>query len=354
VAASPGALGADAVAADYAARGGTFATNERAERAAANRMSQLRLSAFVVAVASGIALASGRGPTPLLLAGLVIGIVAYVAAARRHATLRRRAAWAGVRRIVCEQGAFRVHRNWSAIASTLAHTPTGDHAYAVDLDVTGHASLSRLLDVTSAGPGRRALAAWLLDSVPPASELRARQEAVRELTPAVEWREALTAHAWSAGVARRSDVDRFLTWAEQSSWLLDRSAMLWAARILPFVIIPVVLLALTHFLSSVGIVARPEPSVVTTAGDTVAAPVEVNVTVIPGTPAPFALLTFTVKAPASDPAAPTAAGAATTSTFVGVPSLEPVPVPESEQAAANNEAANAARNAERGMRITLF
>jgi len=259
VAASPGALGADAVAADYAARGGTFATNERAERAAANRMSQLRLSAFVVAVASGIALASGRGPTPLLLAGLVIGIVAYVAAARRHATLRRRAAWAGVRLIVCEQGAFRVHRNWSAIASTLAHTPTGDHAYAVDLDVTGHASLSRLLDVTSAGPGRRALAAWLLDAVPPVSELRARQEAVRELAPAVEWREALTAHAWSAGVARRSDVDRFLTWAEQSSWLLDRSAMLWAARILPFVIIPVVLLALTHFLSSVGIVPRPEP-----------------------------------------------------------------------------------------------
>jgi len=74
--------------------------------------------------------------------GLVVtGVVAYVAAARRHATLRRRAAWAGVRRIVCEQGAFRVHRNWSAIASTLAHTPTGDHAYAVDLDVTGHASL---------------------------------------------------------------------------------------------------------------------------------------------------------------------------------------------------------------------
>ena len=259
MAASPGALGADAVAADYAARGGTFAANERAERASANRMSQLRLSAFVVAVASGIALASGRGPTSLLLAGLVIGIVAYLAVARRHATLRRRAAWAGVRRVVCEQGAFRVHRNWSAIASTLAGAPTGDHPYGTDLDVTGHASLSRLLDVTSAGPGRRALAAWLLDNVPPVSELRARQEAVRELAPAVEWREALTAHAWSAGVARRSDVDRFLIWAEQPAWLIDRPAMLWAARILPFVIIPVVVLAMTNVLSSVGLAPRSAP-----------------------------------------------------------------------------------------------
>jgi hypothetical protein len=42
------------------------------------------LSAFVVAVASGIALASGRGLKPLLLTGLVIGIVAYLVAARRH------------------------------------------------------------------------------------------------------------------------------------------------------------------------------------------------------------------------------------------------------------------------------
>jgi hypothetical protein len=259
VAASLGTLGGDAVAGDYAARGGTFAANERVERAGANRMSQLRLSAFVVAVASGIALASGRGLKPLLLTGLVIGIVAYLVAARRHATLRRRAAWAGVRRVVCEQGAFRVHRNWSAIASTLADAPTGDHPYGADLDVTGHASLSRLLDVTSAGPGRRTLAAWLLDSVPPVSELRARQEAVRELAPAVEWREALTAHAWSAGVARRSDVDRFLMWAEQSSWLLDRRVVLWAARMLPFVIIPVVLLSLTNFLSSAGLVPRPAP-----------------------------------------------------------------------------------------------
>jgi hypothetical protein len=193
----------------------------------------------------------------LLLAGLVIGVVAYLAAAQRHAALRRRATWAGVRRIVCEQGAFRVHRNWSAIASTLAGAPTGDHPYGADLDVTGHASLSRLLDVTSAGPGRRALAGWLLDSVPPVGELRARQEAVRQLAPAVEWREALTAHAWSAGAAPRSDVDRFLTWAEETPWLLDRPVVLWASRILPFLIVPVVVLAGMNVLWSAGFAPVP-------------------------------------------------------------------------------------------------
>ena len=234
------ALGA--VSADYAARGATFAVAERAERARAERISQLRLGAFAVAAGSGIALAIGRGPEWALVTALVVGIVGYLAAARRHAWLKRRAAWAGVRRVVCEQGSFRVERNWASIASTL-NEPSGDHPFGHDLDVTGHASLSRLLDVTSAGPGRRTLSAWLLGEVPPAAELRARQQAVRELAPAVEWRETLTAHAWSGSIARRGDVDRFLAWAEQPTWLIDRPGVLWASRVLPFVIVPVVGLA---------------------------------------------------------------------------------------------------------------
>ena len=56
-------------------------------------------------------------------------------------------------------------------------------------------------------------------------------------------RETVTAHAWTAGATRRGDVERFLAWAEQKPWLIERPLMLWASRLLPFVIVPAVFLA---------------------------------------------------------------------------------------------------------------
>jgi hypothetical protein len=177
------------VASDYASRGAAFAATERARRQEAERISQFRLLAFATAVGCAIALAGGWGSRGWLTPVLVVAIAAYIGAATRHGARRRLASWAGVRRAVCEQGGMRVARDWNALASQLTEPPPRDHSYGADLDVTGHASLARLLDVTSAGPGRRALMSWLLDGVPPVSELRARQDAVRELAPAVEWRE---------------------------------------------------------------------------------------------------------------------------------------------------------------------
>jgi len=256
VADSQSALGS--VAADYAARAADYAEREGVLQREAERISQLRLVAFVVAAASGIALLGGWGGTALLVAGLAIGAAAYVALANTHAKRRRRARWMGVRRIVCEQGLLRVARDWNALAPWTGETLTPDHAHAADLDVTGHASLVRLLDVTSPGPGRQTVLSWLGGEVPPVAELRARQDAVRELAPAVEWRETLTSHAWTAGRSRRADVERFLSWAGEPAWLLDRPALVWAARVLPFLIVPTVSLAFLSLLWTRNVVPQPD------------------------------------------------------------------------------------------------
>jgi hypothetical protein len=163
---------------------------------------------------------------------------------------------------VCEQGARRVAREWNALAPWTGELLTHDHAHAADLDVTGHASLVRLLDVTSPGPGRQAVLSWLTGEAPPVTELRARQDAVRELTAAVEWRETLTAHAWTAGHSRRADVDRFLAWAGEPAWLLDRPALVWAARVLPFLIVPTVSLAFLSLLWTRNVLPPPTGSLV--------------------------------------------------------------------------------------------
>ena len=250
------------VAADYVARGAAFATTESALRGRAERLSQLRLLAFVIAVVAVIAALAGRGAPWLVVAGAVIGGVGYVMAAARHRELRRQARWAGVRRVVCEQGARRVARDWSALQETVEPPRMPDHPYAVDLDITGHASLARLVDVTSPGPGHETILSWLVGDVPDTDELRARQEAVRELQPLIEWRETLTAHAWTTGRSRTTDVERFLTWAEHSTWLRGRPAILWASRVLPFIIVPTVALAFLSVVWSRGTLPSPSGWVV--------------------------------------------------------------------------------------------
>jgi len=232
-----------AVAGDYVERAAAFGEREQTLRRQANRLSQLRLTAFAIAVIAGVLMATGRGPRALTTAGLALGAVGYVFVAARHGVARRRAAWMSARRVVCEQGRHRVDRAWNEIASPLLDPPQRDHPYAVDLDVTGHASVARLLDVTSAGPGRGALLEWLMDPPPPVADLRERQHAVTEMAPATEWRETLTAHAWSIGSTRRTDVQRFLAWAEGGPWIITRPVMLWAARLLPLFIGPTLVLA---------------------------------------------------------------------------------------------------------------
>jgi hypothetical protein len=241
---TPAESDADArVAADYATREAAFAATERSLRGQVARLSYVRLIAFSVALVSAIALATGSGPAGFPLAGVIVGGLAFVSAAARHGAMRRRAAWTAARRIVCEQGQRRIERDWSAVASPLTDPPSREHPHAADLDVTGHASLARLLDVTSAGPGRNALLGWLMDPPPNVGELRDRQHAVREMTPAIDWRETLTARAWTIGSTRRSDVERFLAWAESEPWLVTRPALVWAARILPLLIVPALMLA---------------------------------------------------------------------------------------------------------------
>jgi MutS-like protein len=245
---------------DYTARGAGFRETETRLGREAERISQVRLVAFAIAAGSAIALIAGWQRRPLAAAGFLLGAVVYVVAARRHAVRRRAARWAGVRRLVCEQGAYRVARDWNALAATTIEPASWDHQFAADLDVTGHASLARLLDVTSPGPGRRTLMSWLDGDVTPVAEIRARQEAVRELASVVDWRETLTAHAWSGarGTPRRNDIERFLQWAEREPWLIERPWVIWASRVLPFLIAPTASLAFLRFLWARGLMPPPD------------------------------------------------------------------------------------------------
>jgi MutS domain V len=88
-----------------------------------------------------------------------------------------------------------------------------DHLYAADLDLFGPGSLFQLLTNARTEAGEETLADWLRAPVPVA-EVRARQEAVRELRTRLDFREDLAVLAAEAHVGRTGGL---AGWAKLSS-----------------------------------------------------------------------------------------------------------------------------------------
>jgi MutS-like protein len=121
---------------------------------------------------------------------------------------------------ICREGLARLARDWPAL-TLRATAPTGLPALnADDLDLLGHASIQHLLNTVTTPSGQQRLLSWLLVPAPPA-EISARQTAVRELAPMLETRDELTLF----GALSNQDPTaraRFLSWAEDESWLARR------------------------------------------------------------------------------------------------------------------------------------
>jgi hypothetical protein len=102
---------------------------------------------------------------------------------------------------VYEQGIARLEDSWSGKGETgerylqsatgsLIHPDPDAHPYARDLDLFGSGSLYQLLCTARTRVGQDTLAAWLLAPAP-VPEIEARQQAIRELTPLLGFREHL-------------------------------------------------------------------------------------------------------------------------------------------------------------------
>jgi hypothetical protein len=87
-----------------------------------------------------------------------------------------------------------------------------EHLYSGDLNIFGSASLFQLMNETGTLLGEARLAAWLRAPADP-SALQPRQAAARELTPLIEFRQALIARAQLAA-KKKADPSQFIEWAE--------------------------------------------------------------------------------------------------------------------------------------------
>ncbi len=144
--------------------------------------------------------------------------LAFLALVVFHARVTEQIERARRARTWYERGLERIDGRWPG------HGPDGARfldrqPFAADLDVFGPGSLFQLLNTTRTEAGEETLASWLLAGAPP-DEVRARQAAVDDLRPAVDFREAVAVTAVGAETGRTSGLSR---WAARTPAGLPRA-----------------------------------------------------------------------------------------------------------------------------------
>ena len=130
-----------------------------------------------------------------LAAWLSFGVVALI-----HATRLQRFERAKAAERVYVRGLERLDDRWAGSGRD-GVSFLGDHPYAGDLDLFGRASLFELLNTTRTEIGELTLADWLRGPAPLA-EVRARQAAVDELRPMLDFKEDVAVLASESPVGR--------------------------------------------------------------------------------------------------------------------------------------------------------
>ena len=173
------------------------------------------------------------GARTLLVAVSLTLIVIFIVLVVRHARVRRQETWYRELAQVSLEASHRRRRRWEEFEYATPEPPR-DHPYADDLDVFGHASLHVLLGTTSTRPGAELLTSWLLAPAAPEVVGR-RQNAVRELAPAIDFRDELQALGRLAGPVEPEQLRLLLEWAESPAWLLPMRGLRWLTIVLPVV-----------------------------------------------------------------------------------------------------------------------
>ena len=238
----------------YAERAERFDREAAARTATVGVYGTWRLVVFAAAVAGAWwQFASGHGAAAWVVLGA--SAVAFVVLVVRQRAARRRLRRAEFMADFNRAGIARVERRWTDLPPTPRFPVPGNHDYATDLDLYGEASVLRLVGTCGTAPGWSTLQAWLLGRADP-DTVALRQEAVREMAAAMDFRDRLAAEARlaqpspagpepSTPGAEGSTPERFLRWAEADPWLPKHR---WV-RIGALVLTPVNLAAIALYLA---------------------------------------------------------------------------------------------------------
>jgi hypothetical protein len=207
---------------------------QRVLAARSRRFSWARLLTFIAAVLLAVwAMQTGNRLAWILTLATIPTFITLVVF---HDRVRRAERHAAGRRHLATLGIARINRTWDKIPLWPAPPGIVAHPYGYDLDLFGIGSLTQLMGEPGSPQGRTRLVHWLVE-LPPPEETRARQEAVRELGPQLDYRDELKLAAGGMSSVAPAEVAAFTDWCRETG----NTFAPWQRAL--FVIIPIALWA---------------------------------------------------------------------------------------------------------------
>ncbi|AET69391.1 mismatch repair ATPase (MutS family) [Desulfosporosinus orientis DSM 765] len=207
-----------------------------------NRLSNIRLGLSLVGLSLGVffyiiySRSLGIGMV-LLTVILFIGLVFW------HQSLRRKHLY---RQILFENYAQSLQRlagEWKSFPDKGEDFKNADHPFSEDLDLFGLNSLFQWINTAKTFRGRETLKEWLTAGPSEGEKILSRQEAVRELSKNLSWRQRFLAEACMAK-GLMSSPQGIIQWAKTYDESYLRLRVLILARALPIVTISFLLIYL--------------------------------------------------------------------------------------------------------------
>jgi len=179
-------------------------------------LSWSRLLVFIFSAFLMVLLAQAGSIIAVLMLALIGGF-AFAVVMKRYNKVDYQKQHATFLAEINEQEILRLQNNLSSFPEGHAFIRR-DHTYVADLDIFGSHSLYQLLNRTTTESGSVCLAEWLSEAAPKAVILE-RQQAVKELTPKLEWRQDFQASGRHF-TNNQGDFQKLLAWLDMPVQLL--------------------------------------------------------------------------------------------------------------------------------------
>ncbi|WP_347488693.1 DNA mismatch repair protein MutS [Desulfoscipio sp. XC116] len=201
----------------------------------------LRPLVFLAAVACSMAysLLSAR-PVYLLCTGLLA--LAFIVMIVKHNRIKARIKYLELLVQINVNAMRRLEGKWVDFSNTGERFINAEHRYSADLNIFGRGSLFQYLNAATFFAGENRLAQLLCASTG-LKEIEYRQQAIEELRPRLDWRQHFQATGMAGGIKKNADMERLLSWAEGTLWLINK----YTALLLLCPVITLVLAVLGYF-----------------------------------------------------------------------------------------------------------
>ncbi len=180
-----------------------------------NRIGNLRLLVFLAGLGSAVGFWLADVFVAAWIGGL-LGLGVFVWLVLRHDRLFNAHRRTEVQRDINLEALLRVTDKWHDLADDGMAYAKAEHPFSGDLDLFGPGSVFQWCNTAVTPAGREQFAHWLSEPEPDPAVILARQEAVRELAPRLDWRQDLQTES-RLHKGEFCAADALSKWAEDSA-----------------------------------------------------------------------------------------------------------------------------------------